>query len=392
MVSENRQPKVVLLVPTITRAGGGVAEAVRLLAGAIAADGRWSVEVCAIIAAGFEEARLSYGPVPVHGARRFDRTRYGFSLELVRDLFVSDADVLHVHGLWGFHCLAAHLWHLKTGRPYIITPHGMLERWILKRSRAFKLVLSNAYQSRFLRSASAVHVLTAKERTDVEEVEPGLPTTIVPNFVVPPADASSLGQPKWWRADLAGRTIYLFFGRIHEKKGCMELCDAWERQCRSDPGFAASSALVFCGWIDGLDGLKARLERLDAAFQNALFGGSQFGDDKWRSLAAASYMLLPSKSEGLPLAVLEAWAAGVPMIMTEECNLSEGFAAGAALRVTPETEGIERGLQAAAAQSLEERAAMSKAGRRLVETCFSQQSVSERMIDLYERARVATPR
>ncbi|WP_249155766.1 glycosyltransferase [Bradyrhizobium ottawaense] len=383
----NGLPTLALLVPTITRAGGGVSEAVRLLHDAVIAEGRWTVEVHTIIAPGFDEARAAYGATPVYGARRRDRTRYGFSPGLVKRLLISDAQVLHVHGLWGFHCLAAYLWHLKTGRPYVVTPHGMLERWIMQRSRLLKTAISIAYQRRFLRRAASIHVLTGKERSDVNDVVPNLPMTVVPNFVVAPENVVGLGRPSWWRKDLGGRTVFLFFGRIHAKKGCMELCDAWERRCTSDPTFAANTALVFCGWTDGLDALTPRIASLAERFGNVIHAGAQFGDDKWRSLAAASFMILPSKSEGLPLAVLESWAVGVPTVMTRECNLPEGFAAKAALAIKPDVGDIERGLGSAYALTDIERAEMIAAAQELTKSTFSRGSVGTRMIALYEAAR-----
>lgn len=380
-------PKIALLVPTITPAGGGVSEAVRLLHDAVVADGRWRVEVLCIKAPGFEESRKAFGETAVFGARRRDRSKFGFSPDLVFRLMASDADVLHVHGLWGFHCLAAYLWHIRTGRPYIVTPHGMLERWIMQRSRLFKSTVMTLYQGRLMRQAAAIHVLTAKEHQDIDAVMQGLPLVQVPNFVVAPKDPSSLGRPDWWRSDLSGRRIFLFFGRIHDKKGCLELCDAWERRCADNPDFAAGNALIFCGWIDGLTALSPRIAMLTERYGNVIFGGPQFGEGKWRSFAAATFMVLPSKSEGLPLAILEAWAMGLPVVMTRECNLEEGFAAGAAIEISPDVAGIGRGLAAAAALTPTERGAMSEAARGLAQSTFSQGTVGGRMIALYDAAR-----
>ena len=55
--------------------------------------------------------------------------------------------------------------------------------------------------------------------------------------------------------------------------------------------------------------------------------------------------MLPSFSEGMPIAVLEAWSYGLPVLMTEACNLPEGFAAGAALQIGPDRAGIGAGLR-----------------------------------------------
>ena len=41
-------------------------------------------------------------------------------------------DICHTHGLWLYPSIAAKNYGCKTGRPYIISPHGMLDPWALK--------------------------------------------------------------------------------------------------------------------------------------------------------------------------------------------------------------------------------------------------------------------
>ncbi len=65
---------------------------------------------------------------------------------------------------------------------------------------------------------------------------------------------------------------------------------------------------------------------------------------KSRRLRSCDAFILPSFSEGLPMVVLEAWAYGKPVLMTPECNLPEGFAANAAIRIETNPESIARGL------------------------------------------------
>ena len=55
--------------------------------------------------------------------------------------------------------------------------------------------------------------------------------------------------------------------------------------------------------------------------------------------------ILPSFSEGLPMSVLEAWAYQLPVVMTDFCNLPEGFEAGAAIRIEPDAESVFQGLE-----------------------------------------------
>lgn len=310
--------------------------------------------------------------------------RYGFSPGLLRAVLRSKADVVHVHGVWMFHCLAVHLWAWLRRKPYVVTPHGMLEAWIRKRSPILKALISAVYQNRFLRDTALFHLLTEKERIDVAAFAPEGRMRIVSNCVEPFEAPGN--RPAWWDDAFSGRDVYLFFGRIHEKKGCMELCAAWDRLCSEDPVFRDRSVLAFCGWVDGLQGFESRVAELQARHGNAVFAGPQYGKDKQHSIAAASFFLLPSKSEGLPMSVLEAWAAGKPVLMTPACNLSVGFDTGAAIEIGTEEAAIKAGLLAASRLESARRADMARAARALVDERYSVPTVGAGMMALYRDA------
>jgi poly(glycerol-phosphate) alpha-glucosyltransferase len=82
---------------------------------------------------------------------------------------------------------------------------------------------------------------------------------------------------------------------------------------------------------------------LEAA--SVLFLGPAFGQEKDQLLRSASAFILPSFSEGLPMSVLEAWSYRLPVLMTEHCNIPEGFANNAALRIGTDTESIAEGMR-----------------------------------------------
>jgi poly(glycerol-phosphate) alpha-glucosyltransferase len=108
-----------------------------------------------------------------------------------------------------------------------------------------------------------------------------------------------------------------------------------------------------------------------------------YGSNKEEAFSHADAFALPSHSEGLPMAVLEAWSHRLPVLMTPECNIPEGFEAGAALRVGPDMSSIAQGLRQLAATSQEERAAMGEQGRALVENQFTWPRVAQQMHRVY---------
>jgi poly(glycerol-phosphate) alpha-glucosyltransferase len=116
---------------------------------------------------------------------------------------------------------------------------------------------------------------------------------------------------------------------------------------------------------------------------DVVFFGSAFGKEKEALLRSAEAFILPSFSEGLPMSVLEAWAYGLPVVMTPECNLPEGFASGAALEIRNSAVGFE-GMRTLIEMTDQERAAMGLRGRRLVEERFTWSKVAAQMCRLYE--------
>ncbi len=378
--------KIGMIAGGLSRLNGGVSEAVRLLTLALKESGQTDIELFTTKDAYLAQERAQFGALPIHAAHGFGSPRYGFAPGMVRQLLASDIDILHVHGIWTFHAAAAWLWHRISGKPVVIAPHGMLEPWILARSRLLKWLVWHLYLRDLFRRAAGVHVLTVKEEADVQAVVPGAACTLIAHYV-PLRDADPGGEmPAWWDARHAKARVIVFFGRLHAKKGVMELCDAWEQLCRQSPDLAGRSRLVFCGWVDGVAGFEDRVARLGEEFGNITFAGPQYGADKWRSLSAASFMILPSHSEGLPLSVVEAWSAGTPTIMTEACNLPDGFAAGAALMVEPAPPGILAGLLHAAQMPEAELAIMRDAARQLVVEHYSATAVAHKTMALYQQA------
>jgi poly(glycerol-phosphate) alpha-glucosyltransferase len=118
--------------------------------------------------------------------------------------------------------------------------------------------------------------------------------------------------------------------------------------------------------------------------QTVQFIGGQFDKEKEACFIDADAFILPSFSEGLPMAVLEAWSYRLPVIMTSFCNIPEGFEKGAALSIDTSPEGVASGIQELVSLSAEQRLQMGTNGYNLVKERFVWDNVARCTIHMYE--------
>jgi len=178
--------------------------------------------------------------------------------------------------------------------------------------------------------------------------------------------------------------VLLFLSRIHPKKGLINLLRAWAETMNQRSKVVVPWQLVIAGWDQG--GHQTELEQLteELGIGTSLhFVGPQFDDHKAASLSHVDAFVLPSFSEGLPVAVLEAWSYRLPVLMTPQCNLPEGFETKAAISIEPETNSISEGLMFLFNTGDAERMAMGQRGRELVEARFSWPTLAHNMRAVY---------
>ncbi len=171
----------------------------------------------------------------------------------------------------------------------------------------------------------------------------------------------------------------LFLGRLHPKKNLSALIEAWPSDSASE-----NWHLAIAGWDQG--GEEERLRAFvgrRALQRNVHFLGPLFGRDKDAALRRADAFVLPSLSEGLPMAALEAWSYGLPVLQTEACNLPEGFREKAAFRLSLEPGEMASDLGAFMRIEPSEVAEMGRNGRRLVERDFGWNGIAGQLLEVY---------
>ncbi|GAC1417621.1 MAG: glycosyltransferase [Acidobacteriaceae bacterium] len=255
-------------------------------------------------------------------------------------------DGVIIHGMWQFVGYA--VWRTMAGRvPYLVFPHGMLDPYF---KRAFPMkhakkwpywlavdfwVLRAAHRVLFTCEAES---LLAKESFWLHRWK----AQVVPFGAVP-----SSGDPATQRLaffdrypELLGKRFLLFLGRIHPKKGCDLLVDAFLKVAARDPELHLVMA--------GPDPQSWRLELEDPLKAAGLadrvhWTGMLTGDVKWGAFYASEAFILPSHQENFGIAVAEALSCGVPVLLSDKVNIAPEIADDeAGLMELDTAEGIAR--------------------------------------------------
>jgi glycosyltransferase involved in cell wall biosynthesis len=365
----------------------------------------------------------AWKPVSAEAFTVFGPERFSYAPALNKRLQESNPDILQLHGLWRYPSVVAARWHRRTRRPYIVHPHGMLDSWAVRNSHWKKVFAGMFYENAMLHNAGCIRALCQSEAESIRRYGLRNPICIIPNGI----DVSEIGKHPptqscgaTWKAESRnqlwagyvepGRKVLLYLGRIHPKKGLVNLLRAWKATLNSQPS-TNNWLLALAGWDEGghEDELKRLCDELGIAWADVrdqksdagegspnqksnfsiskfqlsafslLFLGPQFNEAKSACYQHCDAFILPSFSEGLPMVILEAWAYGKPVVMTPECNLPDGFSAHAGIRITTDVEGIAHGLTELFGMSAQELNELGRNGLRLTEEKFSWRRIANQL-------------
>lgn len=350
------------LLPSVSEAAAGLASAVQGLA---AAQQRCGLEI------------------DVLGANQAPRwRRIGFLQQQA-----AEVQLIHSHGLWLAPSRASRRLR-RQGLPAVVAPHGMLDPWAWQRRRVLKQLLWWLGEQRTVQRASCLQALCAAELEAIRALGITAPVALIPNGVeLPdrsPAALAALPPAPWLEHGVpAGAPVLLFLGRFHAKKGLTPLLSAWAQLQSSTPAGQEQPWLVLAGFGDG-GRLVAQLQR--APIPQVCLVGALHGPAKASALAHAQGFVLPSFSEGLPMAALEAMSWGLPCLLSEACNLPEAFTAGAAWNAPAHSEQLLPVLKRWRTAVLHDPAelhAMAEAAQALMASRFSWSTVAAQTVELY---------
>ncbi len=287
--------------------------------------------------------------------------------------------IMQTHGIWMHFSHVCQSISKKRGVPYIVNPHGMLDPWAVNNSLWKKKLAGILYENEHLRNASCLRALCESEAVSIRQYGLKNPICIIPNGIDLP-DVPVLDPAPWHDTIEPGKKVLLYLGRIHEKKGLRNLIVAWSEALKCHLNLISDWVLIIAGW--DATGHQEELRMLVDFLQvhnTVRFIGPQFDRKKAAAYFHADAFVLPSFSEGLPMTVLEAWAYGLPVLMTPKCNIPEGFKSCAAIKVEPDPDEIVTGLMKLFSLTDAERKEIGGHGLFLVKQKFSWDKVAAEM-------------
>lgn len=297
----------------------------------------------------------------------------------------STCTVYHAHMLWDYPVWAAHSVARARKRPLVITPHGsLISEW---RRRGLKKM---AYKLLFLRSIlkgqTVIHALNPAERDACRAFGIKNPIEIIPNGL-PRAAFFQVRTPetvldRW--PHLRNRRLLLFMGRVCREKGLDVLLPAWHEVCKDKTN--SDWLLVIAGpdYRGYAKTLSAAIEAM--GLQDSVVQlGPVYGPMKESLLAAAECFVLPSHSEAMSVAILEAIAAGLPVVYTRACNLPELAAAGGGWEVPLAVAPLAERLRAVCQTTTANLMAAGALARELGLRNYTLETTASRLTTLYQR-------
>jgi glycosyltransferase involved in cell wall biosynthesis len=238
-------------------------------------------------------------------------------------------DAVIVNGIWQFHAFGTWLGLRGSKTPYFVFTHGMLDPWF-KRTYPLKHLKKWLFwpwaEYRVLRDAGAVLFTCDEERRlarqsfwlyQCDEYIINYGTSAPPEAVDRQRAAFDAQFP-----DLQGKRCLLFLGRVHEKKGPDLLFKALAQRRAQSPELLRDVRVVMAGPADHAYGQAMQKLVAELGLQDmVVWTGMITGDVKWGAFRRADAFILPSHQENFGIAVAEAMACGLPVLISNQVNI-----------------------------------------------------------------------
>lgn len=321
----------------------------------------------------------SENPLPIdnckmHYVSGYNPLKGSFKIEVNKLLDVLKPDLVHVNCCWMPTCSLVQKMAQKRNIKVVLTPHGMLEPWIIKRhywTRKVPALL--LYQRTAIKKADCLQATAESEKQNLLKLGYNSNIKIVKLGI----DAESIAMKTSWKKTKQ----LLFLSRVHIKKGINYLIEAADILRDELQGYKILVAGE--GDADYVASLKQLI--MDKGLQDIIqLIGGVYGDKKWELFQTSDFFVLPTHSENFGLAIAESLASGTPVITTVGTPWNDLNSSNSGAWIEIGTQPLVETLRRFFSLSDEELETMGKNGRKLIETKYSAKVMAEEMMEVYQ--------
>ena len=316
-----------------------------------------------------------------------------FSIPLAGALkhHVQQSDIVLIHSLYQFMSTAAAHYCRKYRVPYILRPHGSLDTFLVYRRHWYlKWAYLKLFEERNFHCAAAVQYSSKMEEAMTGRFVASRVNSLIISEGIDLESFATLPARGIFRArypEINNKTLILFLGRFHQKKGLELLIDAFVQIASRCPN--AHLVLAGSGDYDYVKQITLMLNNLGLV-DRSIVTGQLNDDEKLAVLVDADLFALPSHGENFGLAVVEAMTCGLPVLISDKVGIWQDVVEFEAGIVTP----CEPSKIADAMEKLVNdaglRITLGQNGMKLVDARFNMDRVAERMEMEYQSLCVNT--
>lgn len=360
--------KIIHYIPSIDRIAGGTSTYMQVLGKEL---GKLA-EVHIITHA--SENPLPIDNCKIHYVSGYNPLKGSFKIEVNKLLDALNPDLVHVNCCWMPACSLVQKMAQKRNIKVVLTPHGMLEPWIIKRhywTRKVPALL--LFQKAAVKKADCLQATAESEKQNLLKLGYNSNIKIVKLGI----DAESIDMKTSWKKTKQ----LLFLSRVHVKKGINYLIEAADILRDELQGYK----IVVAGEGDADYVATLKQQIADKGLQDIiqLIGGI-YGDKKWELFQTSDFFVLPTHSENFGLAIAESLASGTPVITTVGTPWNDLNSSNAGAWIEIGTQPLVETLRRFLSLSDEELETMGKNGRKLIETKYSAKVMAEEMMEVYQ--------
>lgn len=276
-------------------------------------------------------------------------------------------DIIVTHGAWRYPTRWGSLYK-KAGFKWVYTPQGMLEPWSRSQKKLLKDLYFTGFEKRYVNLSNVIRAVSEMEANNLKKTFIGKSIEIIPNGVEVSVGRSTLK---------AGVLNFLFLGRLHHKKGVLQLVKAWVQS-------SLNNSDKYHLLIAGDDhGELAEVKKIINKSTNISYLGFKGGEDKVALYKRCSFFILPTQSEGFASAVVEGMEKGLIPIITKGANFPDVFSRKLGLEIRQDERSIAETLNLVTTWSLDKIQSLSSACQTFVRDQYRLERIADLQRVLY---------